>query len=398
MKLIRSRHIPLPVSMREPMQTDRIVLLSAAHFINDLYPAFIAPLLPLLMTKIGFGLTAVGILVSVMTISNSLTQPLFGHLADKTSRPIFIILGPFITAIFLGCIGLVNSFHGILILCILSGLSTSAFHPQAAVYSGRAGGNKAGLAMSIFVTGGSAGHSLGPVIIIPIVTLWGLEYSPVTIIIAIFITLLLYHSMPAFSHSPLMPQNTGLEKTPRHVKKIVVFLWIIITIRAFIISSFTTFLPIYLHDKNFSLFLAGSALTVFEMAGAAGSLLGGSLSDILGRKRVIVYSLWFSLPFFYLFLRSDGLVAFIFLAIAGFFIFSSIPVVIIMAQELFPVRVNMVTSFMMGVSWGVGGLLVTPVGYLAERFGLHIALMFLLGFGVLAAIATMFLPETRKQI
>jgi len=398
MKLIRSRFIPLPRSLQEPMHADRVALLSAGHFINDIYPGFVAPLLPLLMNKIGFGLTAAGALVSVMTIFNSLTQPLFGHIADKTSRPVFIILGPLVTAVFLGSIGLVNSFTGIMILCILSGLSTAAFHPQAAVYSGRAGGNKTGLGMSIFVTGGSAGHSLGPVIIIPIVTLWGLEYSPVTIILAVIITALLYYSMPVFVHAPAVSNSVGATKPRRHLKMILAFLWVIITIRAFIISSFTTFLPVYLHDKNFSLFLAGSSLTVFEMAGAAGSLLGGGISDHLGRKKVIVLSLWLSLPFFYLFLHSQGVWAFIFLALAGLFIFASIPVVIVMAQELFPHRVNMVTSFMMGVSWGVGGLMVTPVGYLAERIGLGSALMYLLGFGVLAAAATMFLPETGKQI
>jgi len=395
-RIINSHKRPLPQSVQEPMQKDRIALLSTAHFVNDIYPGFVPPLLPLLMSRIGFGLPAAGALISVMSVFNSLAQPFFGHFADRTKSPYLIVFGPMVTAVFMGFIGFLNTYESILLFVILSGLGTAAFHPQAAVYAGRAGGNKSGLGMSIFVTGGSAGHALGPIIIIPIVTCWGLESGIMTTFLGVMISLLLLYALPKLPHAPAqssyqLPQS-GYAR-PRYA---MVFLWIIVTIRAFIISAFITFLPIYLHNKAFSLFVSGSAITIFELSGSVGALGAGSLSDMFGRKKVIIYSLLLALPCLFIFLKSAGIISFLFLAMAGLFMYSSIPVAIIMAQELFPAKVNTVSSLIMGVSWGVGGLLVTPLGVLAEKTSIGDALMFLIYLGLLAAIAAMFLPETHK--
>ncbi len=398
MKFFRSRKEPLPASSQEPMQVDRVAVLSAGHFVNDVYPGFVPPLLPLLMEKIGFGLPLAGALISFMSVFNSLAQPVFGHIADKTKHPYLVVFGPLVTAIFLGCIGVLNSYGMLVLFVIISGLGTAAFHPQSAVYTTRASGRRAGLGMSIFVTGGSAGHALGPIIIIPIVTYLGLQYSLITMIFGILISGFMFLTLPSFEHVPVRQKSASLPKLDFKKHSSLVFLWVIVSVRAFIIVGFITYLPIYLHNKSFSLFISGSAITLFELSGAVGSMIGGSLSDYLGKKRIIVLTLFLSLPCLYLFLQLQGVLAFLMLALAGVFIYGSIPVVIIMAQELYPSRVNTVSSLMMGVSWGVGGLLVTPLGWYADKFGMKSAFMVLIILGVMAAIAAMFLPDTRKHL
>ncbi|MBN2410341.1 MFS transporter [candidate division KSB1 bacterium] len=395
-KIINSNKIPLPRSIQEPMQKDRVALLSAAHFINDIYPGFIPPLLPLLMSRVGFGLSAAGVLVSIMSVFNSLAQPFFGHIADRSKTPYLVIFGPMVTAVFMGFIGFLNSYESILLFVILSSLGTAAFHPQAAVYAGRAGGNKSGLGMSIFVTGGSAGHALGPIIIVPIVTLWGLKSALSTVFLGLTISVILFYTLPKLRYISAKDSYQIVRNGYARPRYAIAFLWIIVTIRAFIICAFITFLPIYLHNKSYSLFLSGSAITVFELSGSVGALVAGSMSDFFGRKKIIVFSLVFALPGLFLFLKFTGILSFVFLAAAGLFIYSSIPVAIIMAQELFPARVNTVSSFMMGVSWGVGGLLVAPFGILADKIGIQNAMVYLIYIGIMAAIAAMFLPETYK--
>lgn len=388
---------PFPQSSDEPMQAGRVALLAAAHFVNDSYPGFVAPLLPLLMDKIGFGLTLAAVLTSIMAVFNSLAQPFFGHWADKMKTPYFTVFGPLVTAVFLGSIGLWNSYAALVVILVISGLGTSAFHPQTAVLTGMASGNRKGLGMSIFVTGGSAGHSLGPIIIIPIVTYLGLQYSGLTIVYGVLMSFLLFRYLPNLPRSPMHTTHIGINTgSPRRLLMLVL-LWFIVTVRAFMVVGLITFIPIYLHNKELSLFLAGSAITVFEMFGALGALSGGSFSDRYGRKLIIILSFAGALPCLWAFLHFTGFIAFLALAAGGMILYSSISVTIVMAQELFPARVNTVSSLVMGMAWGIGGLLVTPLGALAERTGIVPALDLLLGLGVFAIFASFVLPETKRM-
>lgn len=388
---------PLPASNDEPMQTGRVFLLALAHFLNDTYNGFVAPLLPILMTRIGFGLTLAAALTSIQAVFNSLSQPLFGHFADKMKRPYMTILGPLVTAVFLGSIGLCKSYLAIVVVLIFSGLGTAAFHPQASVFASRASGNRKGLGMSIFVTGGSAGHSLGPIIILPIVTMLGLQYSTLTIFYGLVISLLVFIFIPPLATAPKHVPPLKMTIKTKHRNFVLFLLWIIVTIRAFIIVAFITFIPIYLHNKNLPLLLSGSAITFFELSGAAGALFGGAASDYFGRRNVIFLSVVLSLPFLWLFLYSNGFLSFLALALSGVILYSSIPVNIVMAQELFPNKANTVSSVMMGLAWGIGGLFVTPLGSLAERIGIGSALNLVVFVGIFAALAALMLPRIRRE-
>lgn len=371
------------------MKVKRITLLALGHFINDSYQGFLTPLLPILMVKLDFGLALAGAVTSVSSVSTSLVQPLFGHLADKINRPYFVIGGPLITALFLGSIGWVDSYALLIFVVVAAGLGTAAFHPQAASLVGSTSGRRKGLGMSMFVTGGSAGHSLGPLIILPIVTTLGLKYSLLTVFLGMVISILLFKFIPKTveTHVELNLDNI---RPQRYVLLLLLFL--IVALRAFMIVGYSAFIPIYLHNGGFSILLAGSALTIFEMCGAAGSIIGGPLSDRVGIKTVVLVSLLFPLPFLWLFLNSHGIAALIFLGLAGFMLFSSIPVSIVMAQNFFPRQKSTVSSLMMGLAWGIGGLLVTPLGILAEKTTLATALYILIAMGVLAFFAALFLP------
>ena len=57
--------------------------LALGHFITDLYPAFLPPLLPILVEKFQLSFTRVGLLAMILSFSSSWTQPVFGHLSDK---------------------------------------------------------------------------------------------------------------------------------------------------------------------------------------------------------------------------------------------------------------------------------------------------------------------------
>lgn len=376
-----------------------VLLLSLGHFANDTYPGFLAPLQPLLMQQAGYGLTIAGLLTSIGSISGSIMQPLFGLLSDRMRYPWLVILGPLLTALIFGTIGWWHDWRALALVVFLGGLGTAAFHPQAAAMAGKGSENRRGLVMSLFITGGNFGSALGPILILTVVSLWGMRASMVTSLFGAGVALLLWRTLPhrvAHHHTATnSPFTWQMLRSSRFAALLLV--WLVVLIRAFIISGITTFSPIYLTTRGYSVLLAGAANTVFGISGSFGGLLGGGLSDRIGRKRVIVLSLAGALPAFWLFLQTSSIWGLILLGLSGFMLFSSISVNIVMGQDLFPQQAGTISSLMMGLAWGLGGLLITPLGAAAERFGVAAALHSLLLVILLGLGLALFIPAAAPQ-
>ena len=87
-----------PAVRVDKFQTGKILALSVAHFVHDVYSSFLAPLLPLLIEKLSMSLTQAGFLTTVMQIP-ALLNPYIGVLADRISVRYFVILAPAMTAV-----------------------------------------------------------------------------------------------------------------------------------------------------------------------------------------------------------------------------------------------------------------------------------------------------------
>src|SRR5262245_61312024 len=96
--------------MKSPLGLHRtVVLLAATHFIVDGYGNILAPLLPLLITRLDLTLAAAGTLQMCFQLANSVSQLGFGHLADRWRPRLLLIAGPLIAVAMLPLIGLAPS-------------------------------------------------------------------------------------------------------------------------------------------------------------------------------------------------------------------------------------------------------------------------------------------------
>jgi FSR family fosmidomycin resistance protein-like MFS transporter len=138
----------------------RTAYLALGHFITDLYPAFLPPLLPLLVEKFQLSFTRADLLATVMGFSASLTQPIFGYLSDKLGGRRMIIWGPVVSGLSFSLIGLAPHYSFLVLLLILGGLGIFSFHPEVAALTASISGRKRTLIMSIFMLGGTMG--IGP--------------------------------------------------------------------------------------------------------------------------------------------------------------------------------------------------------------------------------------------
>lgn len=155
-------------------QYPRILLICSGHFVHDVYSAFIPPLLPLLIEKLGLSLFLAGSLPVFMQ-SPSLLGPVIGFLADRISLRYLVIFAPAATATLATLIGFMPSYAAAALLLFCVGVSIMAFHAPAPAMIAHISGDKVGRGMSFFMAGGELARSVGPLLVAFGVVNWGIE-------------------------------------------------------------------------------------------------------------------------------------------------------------------------------------------------------------------------------
>jgi FSR family fosmidomycin resistance protein-like MFS transporter len=375
----------------------RLAVLSLAHLSIDAYASFFSPLLPLLVTKLGLSLTGVGALVALTSLASSLTQPLFGWLSDRTRRPWFVAAGPLFAALFLSSIGLAQSYGMLVALLMLGGLGSAAFHPQAASLAAGLGERRA-LALSFFVTGGTLGFSIGPLLSVGVVSAFGLERSWVAalpgLLIAGLVLFWFARFVPAAHPKGARPAFREL----RPVARPLTLLYFCVVCRSATSYGFMTFLTLFLHARGFTVEAGGGLLAVYLGAGAMGSFLGGWLAERWGGRRVVVVSFLCATPLFFAFLILPTVPGLACLTLGAFMLQASLPVNVALGQELSPRHSSTISSLLMGAAWGLGALLIGPIGAIADRFGLTVALALLASLLPIGWLLALCLPDIRRHV
>ncbi|MEO5618635.1 MAG: MFS transporter [Candidatus Eisenbacteria bacterium] len=351
----------------------RLALLAFAHFTIDAYSSFFSPLLPLLVDKLHLSLTQVGNLVALAAISSSFAQPIYGWLSDRLERPWFVAFGPVVAALFMSGIGLAPTYGVLVALLMLGGMGVAAFHPEAAVLAGEIGERRS-VAMSIFITGGTLGFSLGPLYAVWVAGRFGIEHTWLAALPGLIVALVL---LAWFARVP--PRKRPASSRPalrelRPVLRPLALLYGAVVTRSAVSYGFMTFLPLYLHARGFSLSAGGAMVTAYAGLGAIGGFFGGWLAERWGGKRVVMLSFLVAAPLYLGFLVLPGAAGLVSLVAGSFALQTSLPINVVLGQELSPRHASTISSLLMGAAWGLGALLIGPIGALADARGMTLAL------------------------
>ena len=162
--------------------------------------------------------------------------------------------------------------------------------------------------------------------------------------------------------------------------------------RSAVSAGFATFLPLWVHAQGGSVTRGGWITTLYLTLGALGGLIGGWFADRFGGRRVVVASFAISAPFYALFFMLPAPFNLPALFVAYLTLQASLPVNVVLGQELSPRHSGIISSLLMGAAWGLGAILLYPIGALADRAGLETALaalssLVLVGFGCATQIA-----------
>jgi len=371
-----------------------IMALTLIHFTGDFYSSFTSPLFPAYVEKLGLTMAQIGLIAGLSRFLAFIVQPSVGYLADQYRTRFFILGGLLLPIVFIPLTGLAPSFRILLLFTALGSVGSSMFHPSVAGMVTLYARNNMGVAMSIFNLGGTLAFAIGPLFITWFVASYSLEAAPVTMILGLVFLVFLYRVVP-------MPREEGFKKlgfigsiknTIGPVWKPIFLIWLVMVLRALISQSFLTFLPVYYARQGYSLISIGTLVALFTVAGALSGLLGGYIGDKVGYKIVFIVNFALMTPVLFLFLNLTGNWIYPGVFLAGFFLLAAMPLGVVMAQELVPNGRAMVSSLMMGLAYGIGGIMTPVVGKLADIFSIREVLFYMSFLPVLILVIVFFFP------
>ncbi len=371
-----------------------LALLSFAHFFIDLYSSGLSSFQPMLVERFGLSLAQAGLLAGMLIFSSSLLQPVYGILSDKSGSRYFTVLAPAMAGIFISSLGLATGYPMLIAMVMLGGMGIASFHPQASANAtARIAENKSRW-MAVFISSGTFGMAFGPAFFTYIAGHYGLESTWMGAIPGVLVTLLLAVQFQLAPRSRETSNHFDYQALRAKWKPLLI-LFSLVYIRSIVQMVFSQFLPLYLNrERGFSVQSAALGLTLYLAFGGMGGFVGGNLADRFGGKRVILISMAGCLPFLALFFLTDGWWALASLAMAGLLLLFTIPVNLVMGQQLVPSQAGTVSALMMGFAWGSAGLVFIPmVGWAADRVGLGTAMACVSAFPVIGYFLARMIDE-----
>ncbi len=356
--------------MANTFNTSRVTLVSFAHFVHDLYTSFLAPLLPLIIEKLSLSLSQAGLLSTVMQIP-AFANPFIGLFADNRGLARWlVILSPTLTALPMGFMGLAPSYGVLLVLVFFAGISVALFHVPAPVLVARYSGDFKGRGMSFFMTGGELARTLGPMVAVAAVSVLGLAHFHYVVALALATSVILFLNLePASEQTALKPRGS-LKAAYKEIRHVLNPLSGILAARSLMHGTMGMFLTVYVSQHTGSLWMGGAALALYEALGVAGIMSAGTLSDRLGRQRVLFWALAIAPAAILLFVFTTGVFQILMLLVTGFTVLSTTPVMLAMIQEHAPENPSAANGLFMMVSFAVRSLAVVIAGALGDFFGM----------------------------
>jgi len=371
-----------------------VLTVSFSHLVADTYSAFLAPVLPLLISGLGITKFQAGLLDFARKIP-SLLNPLFGMIADRLDAKYFLILGCIIITVSMSLLGAVNDFTTLFILIFIAGFGTSIYHVPGPVIIKKVATEKLGLGLSFYMLGGEFARFLGPLVILSAISLWTFEGSWKVMPLGLFVAVFLYFKVRKISvHKKNENGNAKLKDYRKYLRFFVIITGIVV-FRSGMHSALTLYLPTYMNFKGNSLWLSGISLSVLQFAGAAGTFTIGILSDKFGRKKTLLLLSLLNPLLMFAFIFSSGFFIFPVLALSGFILLGSNPIILALVQERDTENLSFLNGTYMTISFVGSSAMVLTVGLLSDIFGLDTTYMItaFLAIGVIPFV--LMLKETK---
>ena len=383
-----------------------IFLMTLAHLSNDINTGAFPAILPFFVTNCGMDYKSITGLMFASCFLSSVVQPLFGYISDRSSKKWFIGGGVLISGLSLAVTGFLENYWLIFLAVTLMGIGSSIFHPEAARIVNAISGKQRGSAMGIFSVGGNAGFGLGPLLMVALISFFGMKGTLFFGIVAALMGSLLLVLMPRIKAQPLPEPPINASGSSQQGPAIFDVhekndwrsfgrLTLVITFRSVVFAGLSSFLPLFciqaLHTSNA---VGTTVLSVLSIAGIAATLIGGWLSDRWGYVSVLRYGCVLLVPLLAIIVYGENIflvyVMLIPLSLAMQGPYSSM---VVLGQTYLSKNIGFASGVTLGLSISIGGAFQPALGWFADSYGIVAVMTLLVAISIACALCTFLLKK-----
>jgi FSR family fosmidomycin resistance protein-like MFS transporter len=382
--------------VRDFLRNGKLLTLMLGHLTVDSYVGVIPVLYPILIGRFHLTLATVGLVSLAYGGMAAVSQPLFGVLADRFGTR-FTGLTLVWTALTFSLVGFVTTFPVLVLLAVASGLGSGAFHPMGALdVRALLPAWRRSAGMSIYVTAGTVGVAVGPLIGILVFHEFGIHGTGLLVIPGLVAGGYLLWRMRAVKPAAVAARAVAAVAPRAPVIALALVIGVMMS-RSWTVNVFQAFTPTWYQQLGYGPEFYGPLATTLVLASAVGTVGCGTLADRYGRRVVILATLVLSGPAILLFTAFPGPWAFASAVLIGFLAASTAPLMLLMAQQLMAARAGLASGLVMGLGFVTGAIGIPINGAIADHIGLQRSLMTHV-FLVIATIAiAWFLPSEEKM-
>ena len=392
-----------------PQSFREVWLISAGHGLTHWYTATFYLLLPLIGKELGLSYTEIGLIMTVQHLAGAISNLPGGVLVDTVGKKGYLMATSLFWVGFpYALMSLTHSFWMLLVCVTLVGVGNNLWHPAAISTLAHRYPERKGLVLSFHGMGGNVGEAVAPLVIGALLAWYGWRSVVVlNVVPGLLMSALILLLLGAFSMSRedgainAGAKARGAREYLRDFatllrNKALILIACSSAFRTMTQTGLLTFLPVYLaYELGYSPFLVGVFLTVLQLAGFIAAPIGGHLSDIMGRKRVITASMTMTAVMIVGMVLAGKSSAFVvFIALVGFFLYAMRSVLQAWAVESVPTNLS---GAGVGIQFGITamGSAISPAlfGMIADAYDLYTGFYFLAAMIAASNFLIFFIPN-----
>jgi FSR family fosmidomycin resistance protein-like MFS transporter len=371
---------------------------------------------PVYKTLAGLDVAKAGWIATVIAMSGTALQPLFGSIADRFGQRRVILLGVLLTsfAMLLGPLadyratvdrllptmfGLSGFYLVVFVILAAGRLGQDMFHPAGAGLAGSFSVKRGSMFLALFIAVGSIGFGLSQIVFRTVYTNFSHQTEILLLPVALLWVYVWKRCKPAQVLGAGRVSVIASLRALRPVAGPILSLFLILGLSSGVMSGLFFLLPEFAHEKGYPAWLGqGGAFGLIIFGATVFMVPMGHLADKIGRRRTLIAIAILSAMSYHAIVRLTLPVpAFILLCIiGGAFLGTVNPLGVAFGQRIAPRQnVSIVSAILMGWAWCLGGTVPSIIGELYKYLGNNAsqALVYLGFANIVMVILSFLLPR-----